>query len=112
VKVLKYALSGIAHAWHTQRNLRIQAALAAVALAVFAALHASLLTFAVVALAIAIVLALEIMNTALEAVVDLVSPQRHPLAKAAKDAGAGAVLVAALGAAVVGALLLAAASGR
>lgn len=103
--VLKNALSGIAHAWRTQRNLRVQIALAIVALVVFAALHVSAIAFAVVVLTIALVLGFEVMNTSLEALVDLVSPQRHPLAKAAKDAAAGAVLIVALGAAAVGLLL-------
>jgi diacylglycerol kinase len=48
----------------------------------------------------------EFANTALEAVVDLVSPDYHPLAKAAKDVAAAAVLVGALGAVVVGLLIL------
>jgi diacylglycerol kinase len=105
VAVLKYALEGIAHAWRTQRNFRIQAGLAVVAVAVFALLHASVLAFAILALTIAFVLAFETMNTALEALVDLVSPERHALAKAAKDAAAGSVLIAALGALAVGVLL-------
>ncbi|MBA3942969.1 MAG: diacylglycerol kinase family protein [Herpetosiphonaceae bacterium] len=56
-------------------------------------------------LIITIVLALEAVNTALEAVVDLASPQLHPLAKQAKDVGAAAVLVGALGAVVVALLI-------
>lgn len=104
--VLGYALSGIAHAWRTQRNLRIQAVLAAFAAILFCALRVPPLGLALLALTIAFVLAMEIMNTALEALVDLASPQLHPLAKAAKDAAAGAVLVASAGAAVVGGLLL------
>jgi diacylglycerol kinase len=105
VAVLKYALDGIAYAWRTQRNFRIQVVLGIIAVVVFAALHASALAFAVLTIAIALVLAFESMNTALEALVDLVSPERHALAKAAKDAAAGAVLIAALGALVVGILL-------
>jgi diacylglycerol kinase (ATP) len=106
VAVLKFALDGIAHAWRTQRNFRIQVVLAIVAVVVFAALHAPVLAFAILALTIAFVLALEAMNTALEALVDLVSPERHALAEAAKDAAAGAVLIAALGAVAVGILLV------
>jgi diacylglycerol kinase len=105
VAVLRYALEGISHAWRTQRNFRIQVVLAIAALIVFALLHASLPAFAILALTIAFVLAFETMNTALEALVDLVSPERHALAKAAKDAAAGAVLIAALGAVAVGILL-------
>ena len=103
--VLRYALDGIAHAWRTQRNFRIQVGLGAVAVVVFALLRAGVLAFAILALTIAFVLALESMNTALEALVDLVSPERSALAKAAKDAAAGAVLIAALGAVAVGILL-------
>jgi diacylglycerol kinase (ATP) len=105
VRALGYALSGIAHAWRSQKNFRIQVVLGVVALAVFAALHVPALGFAVLALAIALVLALEVLNTALEALVDLASPQLHPLAKAAKDAAAGAVLLAAAGSVAVGAFL-------
>jgi len=103
---MRHAFDGIAHAWRTQRNLRIQVALGAIAAIVFVALRIAALGFAILALSIALVLAMEILNTSIEALVDLVSPERHPLAKAAKDAAAGAVLVAAGGAAVVGAFLL------
>jgi diacylglycerol kinase len=54
----------------------------------------------------AIVFAAEFLNTAIEAVVDLASPHKHPLAKVGKDVGAGAVLIAALAAVVVGLLIL------
>lgn len=110
--VLRNALAGIGYAWRTQRNLRIQVTLGIVALVVFAALHVSALAFALLALTIALVLAFEVMNTALEALVDLASPERHPLAKAAKDAAAGAVLIVALGAVAVGLLLAAGFLGR
>ena len=65
------------------------------------------LEFALLALSIFIVLCAELLNTAIEAVVDLVSPGFHPLAKIAKDTAAGAVLVAACGAAIMGYLILA-----
>ena len=58
-------------------------------------------------LGIAFVLAVELLNTALEAVVDLVSPDDHPLAKIAKDVAAAAVLVAAAGAVAVAVTLAA-----
>jgi diacylglycerol kinase (ATP) len=63
--------------------------------------------FALLALSILFVLFAELVNTAIEAVVDLVSPQYHPLAKVAKDTAAGAVLMAAIGAAIMGYLILA-----
>lgn len=55
---------------------------------------------------IALVLSLELMNTALEAAVDLVTQEKHPLAKVAKDAGAGAVLVAAIISVIIGLVIL------
>ncbi|MBA2692520.1 MAG: diacylglycerol kinase family protein [Rubrobacter sp.] len=61
--------------------------------------------FAVLFFAIALVMAMELVNTAVEAIVDLVSPEFDPLAKIAKDAAAGAVLVASIGAAIVGAIV-------
>lgn len=105
MKSFAYALSGVAHAWRTQKNFRIQVGLGVVALAVCAALHVPAVGFAILALAIAVVLALEVLNTAVEALVDLASPQVHPLAKAAKDAAAGAVLIAAAGSVAVAAFL-------
>lgn len=65
------------------------------------------LEFALLALSILSVLCAEMFNTAVEAVVDLVSPGYHPLAKVAKDTAAGAVLIAACGAAIMGYLILA-----
>lgn len=63
--------------------------------------------FALLSLSILFVLFAELINTAVEAVVDLVSPDYHPLAKIAKDTAAGAVLVAAMGAAIIGYMILA-----
>jgi diacylglycerol kinase len=65
-------------------------------------LRFSLVSWALVALAIGLVVAAELLNTAVEAVVDLVSPQDHPLAKRAKDVAAAGVLVASLAALATG----------
>ena len=94
-----FAWAGVRHSYRTQPNFRIEtwAAAAALSLALWLRVPP-----APVALACALVLALELVNTALEAVVDLVSPQPHPLAKVAKDAAAAAVLLASFGALVVG----------
>ena len=70
-------------------------------------LRVSPIEFALLALSILFVLFAELLNTAVEAVVDLVSPGFHPLAKIAKDTAAGAVLVAACGAGIMGYLILA-----
>ncbi|MBC8019005.1 MAG: diacylglycerol kinase [Verrucomicrobia bacterium] len=70
-------------------------------------LRVSPLEFALLALSVLFVLCAELINTAVEAVVDLVSPEFHPLAKIAKDTAAGAVLLAASGAGITGYLILA-----
>jgi diacylglycerol kinase len=68
--------------------------------------------WAVLFLTIALVVGTELLNSAVEAVVDLVSPGDHPLAKRAKDVAAAAVLVAAAGAVAVGVCLVLWATGR
>ena len=70
-------------------------------------LRVSPIEFALLAISILFVLCAELINTAVEAVVDLISPGFHPLAKIAKDTSAGAVLVAACGAGIMGYLILA-----
>lgn len=100
-----HAWEGIVLAVRTQRNMRFHA-LAAVAVVVLGAvLRVGFLELSVLFLAISLVMAMELVNTAVEAVVDMVSPEFHPLAKIAKDAAAGAVLVASIGAAIVGTLI-------
>jgi len=61
---------------------------------------------AIIILTAAIVFAAEFINTAIEAVVDLASPEKHPLAKVGKDVGAAAVLISALAAILIGLLIL------
>ncbi len=102
----KYAGAGLSVALHTQRNFRIHlaVAVAVVALGLWLGLPAS--AWALLALTIGIVLFAELTNSALELLVDLVSPDYHPLAGQVKDLAAGAVLVTALTAVVVGLLIL------
>ena len=69
-------------------------------------LHLSARDWAVIVFAIALVWISEFLNTALEAVVDLASPQQHQLARVGKDVGAAAVLIAATASAVIGFLVL------
>jgi len=107
-----YALAGLAAAWRNERNLRIHAAIAALVVVGGILVHLPLVGWAVVALAMGLVLVAELLNTALEAVVDLVSPEQHRLAKLAKDCAAAAVLVAALAAVAAGLLVGAWAIGR
>jgi diacylglycerol kinase (ATP) len=100
-----HAFAGIMYAARTQPNMRTHLVIALLVL--LASLLLRLDRFYVVALVvlIAMVLALELLNTAVEAIVDLLVIAEHPLAKTAKDAAAGAVLVASIAAVVVGYLV-------
>ncbi|HEX7038840.1 MAG TPA: diacylglycerol kinase [Trueperaceae bacterium] len=95
--------AGLARAWATQPNLRIEAAIGLAALVAAAWLRAPA---APIVLASALVLALELTNSAVEAVVDLASPDHQPLAGTAKDLAAAAVLTASIGAVLVGLVVL------
>ena len=101
----RFALDGILHGFRSQRHMRFHFCVAVLALlagVVFQLERAELL---VLTFAISMVIITELLNTAIESVVDLVTTTYHPLAKYAKDVAAGAVLIAALNACVVGVLL-------
>jgi diacylglycerol kinase (ATP) len=102
----RFALDGWWYVIRTQRNAWIHA-LASVLVVLFAFfLRVSLIDWAVLMLAIGMVWMAEFINTAIEVVVDLASPQQHPLAKIGKDVGAAAVLIAAFASAVIGFIIL------
>ena len=90
----------------TQQNAWVHSLVTAVVVLLGLWLELPLRDWAVLALTIAMVFTAEFINTAIEAVVDLASPKKHPLAKVGKDVGAGAVLVAALAAVLIGLLIL------
>ena len=101
-----HAYRGLIYAVRTQRNMRFHVLVSAVVLVLSLFVGVSKLELAMLVLVIAIVLVTEILNTALEFTVDLVTREYHPLAKLAKDASAGAVLVASVAALAVGYLVL------
>lgn len=105
IRSFGFAFAGLGWLLRSQRNAQIHVAITCVVIIAGFALGVSGGEWLALVLAIALVLALEAMNTAVEAVVDLVSPEPHPLAKRAKDTAAGAVLLAAIGAAIVGVLI-------
>ena len=100
-----YAISGIAATVKSERNMRIHLAAAVAVVVLGAWLGLDGREWAAIVICCALVMSLECLNTAVEAVVDLSSPNIHPLAKKAKDCAAGAVLVAAIGAAIVGCII-------
>jgi diacylglycerol kinase (ATP) len=101
-----HAFRGWGHVLKTQQNAWIHSLIACLVVTVGLWLGLARQEWAILVLTIAIVFTAEFINTAIEAVVDLASPVHHPLAKVGKDVGAGAVLVAALAAIVVGFLIL------
>ena len=105
LRSFNHAFDGIMYAAKTQANMRVHLIISVLVL--IASLLLRLDRFYVVALIvlIALVLSLELMNTAIEALVDLLTVAHHPLAKTAKDAAAGAVLVASIAAVIVGYLV-------
>jgi diacylglycerol kinase len=100
-----HAWDGVMYALRTQRNARVHLLAAAGALTLGVVLHISALEFALIFLAIMAVLVAELFNTVVEAVVDLVTSDYHPLARVAKDVAAGAVLLCAVFAVVIGLLV-------
>lgn len=100
-----YALSGIARGVAEERNLRIHLVAGVVVLGTAGVQGLSATAISILVLTIGFVLAMELVNTAIERTVDLVTLEQHPLAGAAKDLAAGAVLVSAITAAGVGAIL-------
>jgi len=108
-----YAMRGLLYTFRHEANLRVHLAIAETVVYVGAVEGISATRWAALALAIALVLSLELLNTAIERAVDLtVGERRSPLAGAAKDVAAGAVLVGATGAAVVGIVVLGPGLGR
>lgn len=97
-----YAFAGIGYCLRTQRNFRIHILATGAVVVGGGLLGLSGIEWAILALTVTLVLAAEMINTVIEAAVDLASPGYHPLAKVAKDVAAGAVLVTALGAVVIG----------
>jgi diacylglycerol kinase len=106
VRSFGFAWSGLWYLVRTQRNARIEMIAGAVACGLGAWLGIGRIDWAILAITIAMVLIVEGINTAIEAAVDLSTPERHPLAKVCKDVAAGMVLLAALASVVVGALVL------
>lgn len=99
------AVSGAAHVLRTQPNAWIELAALVVVAAAGWWLRVSNVEWAILAICIFGVLSLEAINTSVEAIIDLVSPHYHPLAKIGKDAAAGALVFAVLGSLLVAAAI-------
>ena len=98
-----HAVDGLVHVLHTHKHMRYHFLLGAVVLLISAVLLVSRIELLLLCAAITFVVLAELVNSAIEAAVDLASPERQPLAKVAKDAAGAAVLVAIVGALIIGA---------
>lgn len=104
----KYAWAGVSYAFRTQRNFRIHVGVAILALSLSILLNLNVVKISIITLTSGAVLTMELLNTALESVVDLTVQQSyHELAKIAKDCAAAAVLISALVAVLIAAFLIA-----
>jgi diacylglycerol kinase (ATP) len=103
----QYAWTGIVYSFQTQRNFRIHSVLAFLAIGLGLILQITATELAIITLTCAMVMVLELLNTAIESVVDLsVKQTYHDLAKIAKDCAAGAVLLSAVAAVLVAIFIL------
>ncbi|WP_297517504.1 diacylglycerol kinase [uncultured Clostridium sp.] len=97
-----FAINGIIYALRTQRNMRIHFGIALIVLFATFFYNISKLEFIALSICITLVVVAELINTAIESVIDLSTNHYHPLAKIAKDTAAGAVFLTALNAILVG----------
>ncbi len=106
INSFKYAIEGIISSFKTERNMKIHVLAMTVVIALGFFFKLDKIEWCFIIIAIASVISAELFNTAIETVVDIVSPERNPKAKLVKDIAAGAVLVVAIGAAIIGFIIL------
>lgn len=111
IRSFGYAIEGFVTAVRTERNIKVMLALGVAAVIAGIVLKIDLLSWCLVALCIGMVLFAELINTAVEAVVDLATTEFHPLAKRAKDIAAASVYTLSITAAIVGLIVFARALG-
>lgn len=105
VRAFRYAFAGVWYLFSTQRNAQIHLILGTLAIGLGWVLQIARWEWAVLVVMIGLVIALEGMNTAIEAAVDVATQEYHPIARVAKDVAAGAVLIAAIAAVVLGCII-------
>ena len=105
IRSFSYAFAGIGHSLRTQANLRIHVFISACVISTGLVLRLNAVEWAILVLTMMMVLSAELFNTAIEAVIDRAGAEPHPLSKVAKDTAAGAVLIGAIGAVLVGMLI-------
>lgn len=99
---IRAAGRGVIYAFKNERNFRIETYIAIIVIAALFVLHASLIQATIVVTMIFLVLMIELMNTVIERVVDILKPRKHPYAEVIKDLSAAMVLVLSVGASIIG----------
>lgn len=105
INSFKYAFAGIIATFKSEMNMRIHFLVMSLVIVVGIILKLSVAEWKICIILFSLVIAGELFNTAIEAIVDMVMPEFHPKAKIAKDAAAGGVLVLAIGAAIIGLMI-------
>lgn len=105
VHSFRYAIEGFIHALSSEQNMRIHLVIAVVVTIFAYLLSIPFYQWLILIITIGIVIAFELMNTAVERVVDLTTEECHPLAKQAKDVAAAAVLVVSIVSVIIGILI-------
>ena len=100
-----YPIKGLKYAYRNEQNIVVDVGIALIVILAGFIFNVSVSEWALLALTIGLVIALELVNTSIEAVVDLVTEEYHPLAKVAKDTSAAAVFVFSIAAALVGLII-------
>ncbi|TKC19951.1 diacylglycerol kinase family protein [Robertmurraya kyonggiensis] len=105
IRSFQYAIQGITHTLMKERNMQIHVSISVIVVFVSFILKLSAIEWLFILFAIGGVFALELVNTAIERIVDLVTKEYHPLAKQAKDIAAGAAFIYSILSVIVGIII-------
>lgn len=105
INSINYSMAGLRYAYKNEQSMTIHVSITAVIIIFGIVLHISRLEWVICIFLLGIIMATELINTALEAVVDLITQDYHPLAKIAKDTASAAVFVFSFVAAIIGGLI-------
>lgn len=105
LKSFGFAGEGILHVFKTERNFKVHVFAAVIVIGVGMMTRLSMLEWMIIIILIGGMLALEMINSAIERTIDTITTEHHPLAKQAKDLAAGAVLIFAIASAIIGLLI-------
>lgn len=105
INSFKYALQGFVQAFKSEKNMKIHTIITMLVIIVAIILKISFIEWLICIVLISMVIAAELFNTAIETTVDLAMPEKNEKAKIAKDVSASAVLILAIGAAIIGLII-------